>query len=71
MKKCTYVQNDRNQIDESFYFPPDNKYTFSASYFHEEYIVDVETIEERIKSMNLHRVQKKDMNYHHKNMTKR
>ena len=29
-KECTYVQKDRNQIDDSFYFPPDNEHSFSA-----------------------------------------
>ena len=58
-KKCAYVQKNRNQIYESFDLPPDNEHTFSASYSHGEPILDVETIDERITSMNLHRTQKK------------
>ena len=32
-KECIYVQKHGNEIDESFYSPPDNNHTFSASYF--------------------------------------
>ena len=39
--------------------PPDNEHNFSASYLHEEPIVDPQTIEEKLRSMNLHRVKKK------------
>ena len=49
----------------------DNEHTFSISYFHEEPILDVLTIEERIKAMNLHRVSKIYMTYNHKNMNNR
>ena len=70
-KECTYVQKDRNQIDEIFDSPPDNEHTFSASYFHEVPIFDVKTIKEMLKEMNLNRVQKKETNYHYKNTTKR
>ena len=54
--KCTYVQNDKNHIDDVFDFLPDTYHTFSASCYLEKPIVDVKTIKERIKSMNLHRV---------------
>ena len=70
-KECTYVQNDRDKIDEIFDLPPDNEHTFSASYFHKKPIVDVKYTEERLKEINLKRVQKNDMNYHYKNITKR
>ena len=59
MRKCTQVQNDSNRIDKIFDKQLDNEYTFSASYFHEKPIVDVETIEERLTPINLHRVEKK------------
>ena len=58
-KECTHFQKYINKIDESFDSPPDNEHTFSESYFHKKPIVDLQTIEERIKSTNLHRVQKK------------
>ena len=45
----TYVQKNRNKSDENFDYPPDNEPTFSASYFHEGLIVNLETIEERLK----------------------
>ena len=59
-KECTYVHKYGNESDETFYSPLDNKPTFSSSYFHEEPIVYVETIEERLKEMNFHRVKKRD-----------
>ena len=40
-KKCIYVQNEINKIDESFDLTLDNEHTFSTSYFHEEPILDV------------------------------
>ena len=44
-KECTYVKKDRNESDENFDSSPDNESTFSSSYFHEEPIFNVETIE--------------------------
>ena len=41
-----------------FDFPPESEHTFSALYFHENPILDVSTIEERIKANNLRRVKK-------------
>ena len=58
-KEFTYVQKDRSKIDENFDSPPDNKLNFSASYFYEVPIVNVENIKESLKEMNSHRVQKK------------
>ena len=57
-KKCEYIQNERNQVYKSFDLTPDYAHTFSTSYFHEEPILDVSTIEESIKFMKLHRVEK-------------
>ena len=57
-KKYTFVQKYGNQIDEIFDLPPDTEHIFSASYFDEKTIVDVQTIESMLKSTNLHRVQK-------------
>ena len=55
----------------TIFFPqPDNEPTFSSSFFQEGPIVNVENIEERLKEMNLRRVQKREKNYHLKNMTK-
>ena len=34
-KKCTYVQNNLNQVGKSSDFPKYNEHTFSASYFYE------------------------------------
>ena len=62
MKKCTYVQKERNEIEGNIDPPLDNYPTFSSSYFHKKHRVNVETIEERLKEMNLHRVQKKGEN---------
>ena len=62
-KECTYVQKDINESDEHFDSPPYNEPKFSSSYFHEEPIFNVETIEERLKEMKLHRVQKKGKNH--------
>ena len=45
IKKCIYIQNDKNKIDGSFDLPQDNEHTFSASYFHEKHIFDGENIE--------------------------
>ena len=56
---CTYVQKDINKSDENFDSTQDNEPNFSSSYFHEEPIVNVESIEERLRVINLHRVQKK------------
>ena len=58
-KECTYVQKYRNKVYENFDSPPDNKHNFSASYVHEEPIVDKETIEDKLKAMNLYRVKNK------------
>ena len=44
-KECTYVQKDINEIDDDFDSPLDNEPTFSASYFYEVHIFNVETIE--------------------------
>ena len=55
-KECTYVKKYRNEGDENFDYPPDNEPTFSSPYFHEEPIVNVETIEERLREINLHRL---------------
>ena len=54
----TYVQKYRNVIDENFDSSPDNEPTFSESYCHEVPIVNMENIEEVLKEMKLHRVQK-------------
>ena len=43
-RECTYVQKDKNKIDEIIDLPPDNEHTISASYFNEEPIVGVQTI---------------------------
>ena len=69
-KECTYVQKYRNESDENFDSPPDNEPTFSSSHFHEVPIVNVKTIEESLKEMNMHRVQKKDKNYYLNNITR-
>ena len=37
------------------------QHTFSTSYFHEEHILDVSNIEERIQAMNFHRVEKRGL----------
>ena len=58
-KKCTYVKKYINESDENFDSTQDNEPTFLSSFFHEGPIVNVETIEERLKEMNLHGVQKK------------
>ena len=58
-KECTYVQKDINENDENFDSTEDNEPTFSSSLFYEVHVVDVETIEERLKEMNLHRVKKR------------
>ena len=52
----TYVEKDINKSDENFDSTQDNKPTFSSSYYYEGNIVHVETIEERLKEINLHRV---------------
>ena len=39
-KIYVYVQNERNQIYESFYLIPDKEHDFSTSYLHEEPILD-------------------------------
>ena len=57
-KISKYIQSERKQINESFYFPPDNEHTFSISYLHENPLLYVPTIEERIKAMNLQSVKK-------------
>ena len=48
-KECTYVEKDRNEIEGGIDSPPDKEPTFSSSYFHEEPIFIVGTIEERLK----------------------
>ena len=50
--------------------PTHNESKFSSSYFHKKLIVSVETIQERLKEMNLHRVQKKETKDCFKNMEK-
>ena len=57
-KIFTYVQNERNQIGEIFDCPPNNEHTFSVSYFIEEPILYVSTIEESMRLINLYRVPK-------------
>ena len=69
-KECTYVKKDRNEIEENIDYLPDNEPTFSSSYFNEEPIGNVENTEERLKEMNLHRVQKRENNYRLTSMTK-
>ena len=69
-KECTYVQKDINERDKNFYSTQDNDASFSILFFHEGPIVNVETIEERLKEMNLHMVKKKETNFHLNNMTK-
>ena len=61
-KECTYFQKDINESDENFDSTQDNEPTFSSSFFHEGPIVNVETIEELLKEMNLRRIQKKGEN---------
>ena len=56
------IQKDINEKYENFDSTEDNEPTFSSSLFYEVHVVDVETIEERLKEMNLHRVQKKEKN---------
>ena len=58
-KECTYVQKYRNESERNIESPPDNEPTFSLSYFHEGTIVILETMEEILKEMNLHKVQTK------------
>ena len=53
-----------------FDFPLYNETIFSSSYFHEGPIVNVESIEESLGEIILHRVQKKETNYCPKNLTK-
>ena len=48
-KECTYVQEEEIESEGNIYSPPDNEPTFSSSYFPEKPIVNVETIEERLK----------------------
>ena len=48
-KECTYVQKYWNESDENFDSFPNNKPTFPSSYFHEDPIVNVGTVEETIK----------------------
>ena len=58
-KECTYVQEEKDEIEGNIDSPPDNEPTFSSSYFLEKPIVNVETVERILKEMNLHRVQQK------------
>ena len=58
-KEYKYFKKDKNESEGNIYFPPDNKPTSSSSHFHEEPIVNIETSEERLKDMNVHRVQKR------------
>ena len=58
MQRMYTFSKGQNESDENFDFPPDNEPTLSSSYFHEEPLVNVETIKERLKGMDLHRLQK-------------
>ena len=58
-KECTYVQIDQNESEDNFDSPPDNEPTFNQFCFQEGYVFDVETIEERLRDMNVHSVYKK------------
>ena len=58
-KECTYVQEEKDKSEGNIDSPPDNKTTFSSSYFLELPIVNVETIGKRFEEMNLNRVQQK------------
>ena len=49
---CKYVDDERQHINESFDFTPDNEHNFYTSFL-EKPLLDVATIEERIKAMNL------------------
>ena len=46
---CKYVDDLRQKINESLYPPPDKKHTVCASFLTDTPIVDLATIEERIK----------------------
>ena len=58
-KECKYVQEEKYLSEGNIDSPPDNGPTFSSEYSLEKPTVNVETIEERFKEMNLHRVQQK------------
>ena len=49
MQRIYICSKYRNKSDDNFDSPPDNEPTFSSSYFHEEPIVNLETIEESLK----------------------
>ena len=68
-KECTSVQKYINESVESFDSTQDNDPNFSSSFFHEGPIVNVKTVEEGLKEMNLHKVRKKENICHIKNMT--
>ena len=57
-KICKYFQYESKKAMR-VWFPPENEQNFSKTYFRGKHLLDVATIEKRIKSMSLKRVQKK------------
>ena len=57
--ECTYVQNHININDDKIDPPADSDETFSSSYFLKEPNETVESIEARLKDINMERIQDK------------
>ena len=54
--ECTYVQKHINENDEKIDPPADSEQTFSSSYFMKEPDETVESIEARLKDINMERI---------------
>ena len=67
---CKYVDDKRQHKNEVFEYPQTNNIPSLHIYFSKP-LLDMENIEDRIKSMILQIDLKKEMNYHNNNINKR